>query len=1158
MKWTTKQAEAIETRDKNILVSAAAGSGKTAVLVERILRLIIEEHIGVDELLVVTFTNAAASEMKGKIISAIRKKIEEHPEDALFLREQLGNMYKTSISTFHSFALDIIRKYFFVIDMEPNLKVGEQTQTVLMKTAVIDEVFEEEFACNDKAFIDFLNRYGSAKDEQQLKTELLTLYERIMAMPEPWQWLHEAIESVKKYENYQDTELFSIIKADIGSGIQNITDIKKSIGDILDDAGAVNMAKKQVQDAEYLSQIKSIFNRGEYDLAFETLKSFKSSQLRAGKDEKEAYESVKPYIKMRKKEFDDALLYIKKTYMKESFEDMFKKVADTYPQLCQMEKLLINFHKKYSGAKLDKGIMDFSDIEHYAMQILKNDSIAEECRQKYRYIFIDEYQDSNFLQEAIVDKVKRKDNLFMVGDVKQSIYRFRLAEPDIFKERYCNYEKGERNSVKIDLNMNFRSKAPIIESINSVFEKIMEGYDEDAALYAGAPSKEGYDFPTELIVIDKSTMEDIKSESSSDEELSEMKDIQLEAMAATKYIKKLVGTNIYDHKEDKIRPLTYRDIVVLMRSMKNKGRVFAEVLEKNEIPVFLDSSSGYFETVEVNLIMDLLKIVDNGNRDIPLLGVLNSPVFSFTVDELIDIRLLDKSLSFSEVFRQYAKAGKKAELKLKCKNTVVQLKKWKDKAKYTPIEEFVWSLIRESGIYRYAGTLSGGSQRQLNLRTFADKTAVYAGTGDNSVYGLLKYFEKLKSQVEVGQISLLSAEDDTVQITTIHKSKGLEYPVVIVPGMAALMKDESIPDVGFSHKDIGVAVTYADTQKKTFENTILQKVIKSRRKKENREEELRVLYVAMTRAKDRLILTGCVKDAEKYNMQISVSSAAKKCFLDYIYPYMTGNYAKRVIVGVDNLSGFVPEDNASYDDRTENIKAFEKSAMDLMERNQIDDDISAVLSYEYPYENHFSVKSKYSVSELSGKNRKKSKNKARRKIQKHTACIGGAKKTDEKTKLTGAALGTAYHTVMEHLDFVKASNTGESYIIKAMDVMEKKEIITTEEKDSVEVGKLNTFFKSDIGKRAALQNSIKEESFIMEYEKEGAKTIVQGVIDCYFEEKGEIVLLDYKTNYMTEGIEELYREQMSFYKEALEKAKDKKVKEVWLYLFEDDRAVRVI
>ncbi len=1157
MGWTKAQQRAIELRDKNILVSAAAGSGKTAVLVERILKLIIDEKVGVDELLVVTFTKAAAAEMKAKIVKAIRERIKEEPENADFLHAQLKNMYKTSISTFHAFAISIIKRYFFIIDIDPSLKPADETQTRLMETEVIDELFDEKFSEKDEQFIKFLTAYSVAASEDAIKAEILNLYNKIMNIPEPFEWLEHRLGDIKNCTGAEDTKIKRALLDILLSEIDNATKIKR---EMIEQFAYINSQKQVKAHGENLSDLQDIkndINEGNAATALKKLQVLKPASLGKGDANKEDYETLKTDFEEKNKNFKYIISdLLQKEYCSEPFEVQLEKVLETYPYLKTLEELLLLFHEKYKKAKADKGVMDFNDMEHFAMEILKDETVAEECRKKFKYIFIDEYQDSNFIQEEIINRIKRENNLFMVGDIKQSIYSFRNAEPSIFRGKYGSFAKGESaKDEKIDLNMNFRSKKTILGATNAIFENIMEGYDENAALYEGIEADEKHIFDMELLLIDKSDIKELEEPTEAQRRLKGMSQAELEGLLVVKKIEELVGTKIFDNKAGCERELSYRDIVILFRNLKGKGEAVAKILEQKGIPTFIDSSSGYFDTLEVKLVKDLLMTIDNINRDIPLLAVLNSIIFDFKISELIKIRVSDKDSSFSEAFLNYKANGDDEDLKAKCEKTIAVLSKWEDEAKYTKIDDFVWRIINESGIYNYISSLSNGEQRQLNLRTLIEKTQGYAKGGDNSIFGLIRYFDNLKEKVEVGTKSLLSEEADTVQITTIHKSKGLEYPVVIVPQLSQSMSGKAnqrpLFDVDI---ELGIGLENVDITEKIRRKTLLQSEIAYRKQKERLEEELRILYVAMTRAKDRLIMIGTSDDVQKLQESISFVNA-QTTYLQAIYPYTKNQFTKRVAIGALSLESLLPEESEGGISTEE----FEKSLLDMIaaaKSEKIDDaDIKAdikneeiryILDYKYPHAGDFEIKSKYGVTELATKegNIKPSE-------KMHFS-------SQDESMLTSLELGTAYHTAMEHIDFKKAFEGGKKNIEEQLVSLMKKEILSEKELESIDTEKLFAFFRDDIGKRAALSQDLrKEESFIMWHKVNGTKTLVQGVIDCYFEEADGLVLVDYKTNKNADNIKHIYAKQIKLYKEALEKATGKKVKETWLYLFELKKSLQI-
>lgn len=1152
MQWNENQRKAIETRNRNILVSAAAGSGKTAVLVERIIRLIIEDRTGIDRLLVVTFTKAAASEMKNKIAKAIGEKLKDGSADRdtkAFLREQLDRIGQASISTFHSFAGKIIKEYYYEIGVTPDLRPAEDTQTVLLKMEAMEEVFAEEFEKDDnEAFLRFLRCYSSHKSESAVKEAIMKLYEKIRAMEDPFVWLDGSISEIERFNDaeYAESDIrYNMLIKLYYSKVREIYLFKKEVVDYLLDNGLEKMAAKQMEDleeinswAEFLSSRKSV---EEMSAFAQRVAEFKAAVLRAGKDEKEEYEIVKSGVTARRDAVTKALRAFRDLLAGGSDETMFEDIASTAPFLREIQRIILRFHEKYREKKLEKNCMDFSDMEHYALEILKNPQIAEECRKRYAYIFIDEYQDSNYLQEAIISRIKSEDNLFMVGDLKQSIYSFRLAEPDIFRKRYEEYS-ADPASEKIELNQNFRCKKYIIDGVNSVFRELMDDYTDDVALHRGVENPEEADFPVELIVVDHSYRK--KDSDSSDpvyKMLSDLKDAEIEAAVIADRISGLVGTSYYDCKEQKEKLLKYSDIVLLMRGTRNKGAVYYDVLASAGIPVYLNSNSGYFETVEVRLLTDLLTVIDNFRKDIPLIGVMYSTVFGFTIDQLMMIRNEFRDMPFHEGVLKYAETGSDDLLRDRCGSMIRKLGQWREECRYEPLDGFVWRIIRESGIYADAGLMKGGRQRQMNLRTFVDKTAGYMMTGENSIYGLLNYFSMIEKNVEVGSVSLLSEEDDTVQITTIHKSKGLEYPVVIVPESASGMTGKiSVPMIA-ADRDIGIGLKTYVPERGILKTNILRTLIEERKKEKELEEEYRILYVAMTRAKDRLILTGSVDSYETFEAFSDISAINKTTYLDCLYK-IAASEKKEIVLDVVSCEG--------YGEKVSHEKSYSRNKnmlRRLLEEERDFSGIDEIMSYRYPYETDKKVRSKYGVTELAARDEKR----------RHAEIVSTDYEEDSGEEKS-MATGTAYHLVMEKIDFRRAAEEGISYIRSFVDELAEKGLLDEEEKKRIYPERIDTFFRSGPGSTAVSGKIFREHPFTMKTYVDGAETLVQGVIDCFAEtEEKRYVLIDYKTGRYSDKTAEKYRKQIMIYRDAIEKGTGGTVEEGWLYFFAEGKGVRV-
>lgn len=1152
MKWNERQRQAIEERGKNIIVSAAAGSGKTAVLVERILRLIIEENTRVDELLVVTYTKAAAAEMKERMAKAIKNKIKESSENREFLKEQLDLLSQASISTFHSFAMDIIKNYYYVADISPDLKPADETQVAIMKINAIEQVFLEEFDKEDnKNFIRFMNHYSSHKTESGIKESLLNTYDKIRAMEEPFKWLHENVEIVKRYDDLDivtQQPIFQMLYDFYKKEVETLLYLKKRLKNVLEENGIVLMAEKQNKDIEKIKSVLEILavdtDINKLREAVMAISNIKFVQLRATNEEKEEYGLIKEEVGVFRSKAADKLKEIKSFLDEDDFEKVFKNVKDTYPYLKEIEHLLLSLHDKYLQMKLDKNVMDFNDMEHYALEILKNEQVAKECRDRFKYIFVDEYQDSNYIQEAIIARIKRIDNLFVVGDLKQSIYSFRLAEPDIFKSRYKEYQ-NDKNSIKIDLNQNFRCKKNIIDGVNDVFEQCMEEYDEDAKLYKGVTNDKKYDFPVKMLVCEENFAD---MENDEYQDLLEIKKVEMEAAVVAKEIKNMVGnTIIYDTKKECERVLEYRDVVILIRSVKGVGDVFQNILSKEGIPVFLNNNGGYFETTEISLLLNLLTAIDNPMKDISLISVMYSCVFNFTTDELMEIRNEKRRGSFYSAVMNYRENGPNEQLKCKIGNMICKLDKWKSESQFKPLDEFVWNLIQESGIYLDAILKNNGVQRQLNLRTFVDKTKVYLSLGENSIYGLLNYFDMVKSNIETGPISLVAKDEDTVQITTIHKSKGLEYPIVIIPSMNKNFMGKNRDGMINVNRKLGIALKTYATENGAMKDNILTKMIENLRRENMREEEIRILYVGMTRAKDMLIMVGNVKDSQSDFENIKTEIDPKTYLECSLIPSLEHPETFNLLVkSKDKIFDNITQQEANQADITKI-----KKQLNTHTSQQAIETIDEKMNFKYPYMDEFKIKSKYGVTELNRKNELYNDNEI---IQPDFMQV----EDKPKKSMLNVHYGNIYHTAMEYMDFSKASIGGEDYIKDL--IQELKEIghLTDEEIRVLSASKLMHFINSPIGQRAAASEKChKECQFTMKHQIDGCDTLVQGVIDCYFKEDDSYVLIDYKTGKNRKESIENYKIQVQLYREAIEKSTGKNVKEGWLYFFGDNEAVQV-
>lgn len=1151
MNWTKEQQEAIELKGKNILVAAAAGSGKTAVLVERIKRLILEEKCSVENMLIVTFTNAAAAEMKEKIRTAISRTLAEfaekgdREEDMRFLKKQLDNLSSANISTFHSFALDVIRRYFYIIQIEPDFKICDNTQEALLKGDALEQLVEECFEEGSPEFYHFLKCYSGDRDERKFKEIIAKCYNTIRSLPEPFEWLEESILQLKDGEGLDNgpagKQLFRIAEEKVEEA-RVCAASNKDIARLYELGALTDLCEKDLQQFELLS---AALSTGVYETFRDAANLFKlptmSSKIFASCEDPD---TVKAMVSDNRNAAKKLVKELKDIYFSGDFAELKREMARTYDSARFLQKLLIRYDELYRDKKRAKNLADFGDIEHYAYQILKDDEAAAFYRSKFTHIFIDEYQDSNVIQEALIDQIKRENNLFMVGDVKQSIYKFRLAEPEIFQTKYKNYAEGKvTDSVKIDLNKNFRSKAPVIDFINDVCRKIMDGYDENAALYMGdVHGHKAYDSP-KLYLTQVPWTEDADM----DDELKNIIKAEKEALAAAAIIRENLGQPIFDSKREVERPLEKKDIVILMRGVKNYGDVFYKVLTDNNVPAYVDDNDGFFDTMEINAFLSALYIIDNPKQDVPLLTLLRSEMMDFSIEEMVQIRTPQKKGSYYDAFVKYSEEGEDEALKGKCAKALATIEEWRSLSKIMPLDKLIWRLLMDTGFYIAMGAMPGGSQRQANLRALTDKALSYQKNIGGSLYGFISYIEAIKDKkVAMGQVKLLGENDDLVRIMTVHKSKGLEFPMVLLAGFCRRLNYDSVGKVPVMHKDLGIGFPIVDPANRWYKVTLLQNMIKDRFHKEAVDEEKRILYVALTRAKDKLKILGIVNDYQKEVNDVMTQSPK-----DSSYFTMSGKVICKDLKAVSPVSD-AKLVNLSTGIRR-NVQKVIEYVENITDEGFVSPEIRRLMEFEYPYAQDLLTKSKYSVSQLNSAG--------------HVPVESLEKPifTAADTKVNASARGTIYHSVLEHLDVKRAIAEGIGYISGLIESMVTEEILLPEEAEIIDIYNIESFVKSPLVARMAQSNHIeKERHFTSKATHEGKEILVQGTIDCFFEEEDGLVLIDYKTGNLREArtnredlIRARYQVQMDLYKDALQKATGKIVKETYLYLTDAGQVVKM-
>ena len=1155
MNWTEKQLKTIETHGKNVLVSAAAGSGKTAVLTERILRLITKCRVPIKELLVVTFTEAAASEMKSRISAAL----ELVSESNSFAEKQLRQLSSARIMTFHAFCLTILKRYYYVIDLDPSFSVADDRRIETLKEEALDEVIAGAFSDPDEAFRDeytkFLNAYADVRSEKKVRSMILRAYEYIMTLPDPFGWLDDSVYALlKAADDLNEAPAVRFANNEIEYMLSLARLLTEQTGAALTSLDLTGLAAKNASDLEKISQIEKSFISEDRESTRTLIDELTFEVFRAGKEEKDAYEDVKEIVKLRR---DRVKEIMKKHIGSVFFSQMESVYADEIkhisPYALTLVSLVRRFSESFTRIKRAEKIIDFDDFEHMALKILENEDIANSYKRRLSYIFVDEYQDSNYVQEALISNISRGDNVFMVGDVKQSIYSFRNAAPEIFLEkirRFSAFDSEDTPDLRIDLSNNYRSKARVIEAVNAVFETLMDGhysgleYDDDVRLVTGVvcdPEAEG---TARMHLIKKDAAREFVNS-----------DSEGEAALCAEIINDTVGKQFYDVKRGVWRTVRYSDIAVLLRTAKNTSDIYRKTLENRGIPAVTDRGEGYFEKVEIDTFLSLLRAIVNLRRDVPLASAMFSVVFGFELSELAVIRSYKQDGFFYTAFLEYAGNGSDPDLREKCASAAERLSVWRDEERFMRLDDFLWKVMLESGFYSYAGDLPGGALRQANLRALLDRAAGFQSGKIEGLRGFLSYLEKIKDRGGAAQVTLLTGDEDVCRIMTIHGSKGLEFPFVILGGLGkTLLRGGMGDDSLLLQREAGLSLQWRDPETHTYKNTLIHKALKLKQAVNERAEAIRLLYVGMTRAMDTLHMIGTVRDPEKltelYGNDITSPDIDTDVFgaSNYMEMLLPTIMKRKDLFGVNVTETERFAKGASPDDK-------DKVIADRQ------DNISQE-PFIYPYAIAAKLKSKYSVTELSRADGES----GIRGSGPFFFMSGGKDETDEDAGLadadrsapglTAAEKGLALHKAFELLDIKEAYANRDD-----PEWFEKYTEPKTIEK----------FANSKLAERAARSVFLMKEApfnMMMPYSEalrepagSGARTddeeiVIQGIIDCLFEEEDELVVFDYKSgwfdtsNYESESerIRSLYGAQLRLYRRAAELIFGKPVKETLIYL----------
>ncbi len=1184
-RFTEEQEKAIKTLDKSVLVSAAAGSGKTSVLIERIIRIILEGKANVDEMLVVTFTNAAASEMKLRLAGAIRKRMADHPEDVLRMKDQLARLYKAYISTIDSFALRVIKEFFHMTDMEPSFGVADDVQCELLRREALSELFEDGFE-NDgliegESFRAFLRLYSEERSDDTFMDGMLDAYSKLRTMPDYFDWAFAKAEQLKiTPETFEGSGFQKMMYADAEAVFRSVKGALAKLKVLFSEAGIPEMYEEKL--AEQALAVETVYNAlisgKPYSEVYAAIEGIPSTRLVAKNAQKEAYESIKADVRELNTALKDEISNFKKRYLIPDLEARLHEMSSTYEYTVYYLRMLQEFERRYDAKKREKRVIDFADMEHIAVRILKNDEAADTLRKRFRFIFVDEYQDTNNIQENLISRVARPDNVFRVGDVKQSIYKFRQAEPEIFERLYARYIEGkEPDGIAIDLGRNFRTNDATIRYINHVFSNIMEGYDERSMLYTGIRNcPPEYDFIPEVHVLyddsgDEEYDPDTAEEGSADEEIEELSKEEAEAEYIAELVQSIIGTEFYDTVAGIVRKAGAKDIAILFRAVKRRGEIMSRALRERAIEAHVEETEDFFDTIEIEVALALLTCIDNMKRDVPLISVLHSEVFGFSPDDLARIRIEYKKTgndrsAYWEAFKWFTEKGPEGMLKEKAADALSALMEWRRLSRVLPLEDFVWKVLVDSGYYRMAGAMPGGAARQANLRNLADRAAGFSKDTIATLSSFITFLDLLKSKkIRNGQASMVGRDDDVVRISTIHKSKGLEYPFVIVGGLGHKFRfDTNSKEFSFDPEG-GVSLPYVDPARRYWRSTVLQRAINSKSRNDSYREEMRLLYVAMTRARNKLYMVGTCKsqeDLDKYQIRPANFLKAMQNVLRSGYNRL---YISPLVLSRKTDDTGAESRISAYFDRPLNE-----------EEQAIYEEIDRRFSYRYPYEDLLTEKAKYSVSAIRREELEKER------LQKKEAVVTSDDEVThlrtgvEKSKHASAAdIGIAYHRIMEFLDFSKvmdlSGNVNEEYISERAGFLREHDAIDPDVYEALDMSRIAAFFTGDLGRRVIAASekgkAMREKAFTLRTVRGGREMLVQGVIDCCFEEDGRMILIDYKSNFIRPGsqheaelarIRDEYKVQIELYSEAIEKGTGMKASEAYLYLFASGETIDMI
>lgn len=1269
--WTSKQQEVIDSRNRNLLVSAAAGSGKTAVLVERIIQMISEgdRPLDIDQLLVMTFTNAAAAEMRERIGAAVEQKLKERPKDEhLWLQAAL--IPQAQITTIDSFCLNIIRSHYNSLDIDPAFRMGDEGELSLLRGDCMGEMLENCYDEADAEFARFVEHFGRGKSDRGIEDVILQAWQFSQSHPWPGEWLASCQKELEEESilEMEESPWMVFLMEDVARQMEELSgQLGEAVQVCLEENGPLAYEPMLISDRSKIEAIGRAAATGSFEALYNSLQNMSFVRL-ASIRSKDIDGDKKAFVSACRDRVKKAVAKCRELYGQQSPEEVVESMRGTRTVIRELLRLTGMFDQAYRDAKRERNVLDFNDLEHLTLEVLyereetgdgeetvsrRPSQVADELSRQYEEILMDEYQDSNYVQEALITGISRErsghPNVFMVGDVKQSIYRFRLARPELFMDKYETYSRERGPRQMIELQQNFRSRESVLTSVNDVFYQIMTKnlggitYTPETALYPGAKFEEvsgktvldpeadagksgsreaapvslKAGTPTELLLVDTGadTLRQL------DEDSLDYTAKELEARLIAGRIRQLVsedqGILVWDKSRGGYRRARYGDMVILLRSMSGWSEVFVNVLMNEGIPAFAQTRIGYFNTVEVETILSLLSVVDNPMQDIPLAAVMRSPIVGMDDEEMAWMMAVYKRNSKKGQDRGVYGAWKlwleegwitvglsgipvktAHSISFKSRRLSVLMERLRGEARHLPIHELLYRVYRESGYYDYVSAMPAGETRRANLDMLVEKAAAYESTSYKGLFHFVRYIEKLKKfDTDFGEASVAGEQDNTVRIMSIHKSKGLEFPVVFLAGLGKRFNKQDAYGQILLDADLGAAADFLDLELRVKAPTLKKQALKRRTELETMGEELRVLYVAMTRAKEKLIMTAADKSLENKlgkwkdiplsqgQLPYTILASANSC-LDWLLmaqPAIPASHMEMRQIQVKDLIG--------EEITRQIIRKMKKEDLLNLDGRRVYDAafgtrLREVLEYEYPYESDIGLYAMVSVSELKKQSQigrtedaigtdsgnlegialgeLKALTGSRDMAGSGPGESGEQKKTVSAGPNRAALRGTAYHAVLEHIHFHEIHGLAE--VKPVVDKLLEGGFLDQEAHDFINPKVIWNFLSSPLGKRMAKAQSEgrihKEQQFIigipareMGLGDSDELVLIQGIIDAYLEEEDGLVLIDYKTDHVPEGdpkqgakmLAERYRVQLDYYERALTQLTGKHVKERIIY-----------